>query len=399
MLDKATLIISRHGLYLPTNSGLKKFGGVEEVVKEYRGKKIVALVAPNLSYLENLDFPKSKTIADADLENEMSRRIPGPLSESNWATTEMGKADEQRHLLAFALEPSFFAEFKNLLQEQGLSIDHFGSLALAVNNLVVDKTPHLTIFIQNSLFFLVAQLGQKVYVRQFEQLGQLKTTLGEFLSDLETAQQVKIGKLYDFSDRDLSGLGLKLENLPINYHKLKSPIAVTPNSKTKLAFKAGDEQIETKPSLEKQSSSQLVKLFALLIISLAAMGGVFWWRFSQPGKMNSQPTPSPLVIVETTSPSPNPLILSEVKLTILNGTGKRGYAAEVGEILTKAGFTQQELGNDTGTYSKNTLLGSSSEINEAIVKVLPGFAFDLLVATPSGQASKSATIYLESESE
>lgn len=399
MLDKATLIISRHGLYLPTNSGLRKFSSLDEVAKEYRGKKIVALVAPNLSYLENLSFSSSKTITDADLETELSRHVPGPLHENDWSTLTTSKTGDQRRLVAFVLEPSFFAEFRDLMTERNLTIEHFGSLALAVNNLVDDQNPHLIVFVQNSLYFMVAKIGAEIFVRNFDQLSQLKSVLGEFLVSLETNKQVTIAKIYDFSDRDLSSLGLKFQNLPIHYQKLKSPITVEPNPSTKLAFKAGRNGTNVKPTLEKHNPSQLIKLLALLVISLATMGGVFWWRFGQPNKTTPLPSPSPLVLVETLNPSPSPLVPGEVFLTILNGTGQRGYASEVGEILKQVGFSQITVGNDRGTYSKNIIVSSSEEINAAVIKALPSFQFDSLTSTPSGAASKSATIYLEKVTE
>lgn len=385
------IIINRHGLYLPTPTGLKKVTSLTELAKKVGGKKLKAFVGPSLSYLENLTLPASKTLNEANIEVELATKIPTDLTQGAWTTETVNKDDDKRQLLAFALELDFFQEFKDLLAEQNITISEYSSLALAVASLAPDESPFLTIFIQSDIYFLVARVNGQIFIHHVDQLNDLKLDLANFISQLEQTNQIKIEKLYSYSDRNLGSLELEIIDLPINFSKLKASCSVDfkNHTKTNLITKKSSEPL-------KSDRSQLPKLLGLFALAVVALSSVWWWRI---GSKTSQPinppepTPSPVVIP---SPTLEPINPADIQLTVYNDTTTTGYAAQIAEDLEEAGYTNTKTGNaPDNDFTQNTIVTSNNLLANTVISLLADLNLTQVPeASTSSSASPSAMIYL-----
>lgn len=384
------IIINRHGLYLPTNTGLKRLSSLDELKEKTGNKKIVALVGPSLSYLEYLDLPADQTITDQIIESNLESKIPDEFNKNSWSMEVLSKDEAQKHFQVFAIEQEFLDEFENILAEKDIKISHYAPLSLAVTNLVDDDRPSLVIFIQTNIYFIAAKINGRTYIHHVDKLHQLKSDLASFIQNIESQHRVKIGQLYSFSDRNLDSLGLKIIELPINFSRLKSICALDPGAKTKTGFVAGK-----KDSDKKSPNNQLFKLLVFLILSIVALSFVWWWRFSLPKSAPvPEPTPTP-----TLSPSPSPEIIdpAQVSITVYNGTTTAGYAGSVAEILTEAGYTNVSTANNQeNIYNENTIVTSNQLLATTLLTLLTNLEPNQVIeATTSPTATPSAIIYLE----
>lgn len=384
------IIINRHGLYLPTPTGLKKVTSLTELAQKVGGKRLEAFVGPSLSYLENLSFPATQTLNDEIIEKELAQKVPTDLAQGAWTTETINKNNDNRQLLAFALELDFFQEFKDLLLEQNITINRYSPLALAIANLTLDENSSLTIFIQSDIYFLVAKISNKIFIHHVDQLQELKSDLADFITHLEQTSQTKIEKLYSFSDRDLSSLNLQIIDLPINFSKLKPCCSVDFKSHTKANL------ITKNSSITSKKNNQLPKLLAIFALALLTFGAVWWWRFgakSMPKTNSTEPSPTP---VSLPSPTPEVIDPSLVELTIYNGTTTRGYAAQIEELLNEAGYNNTDTGNaPDNDFSQNTIVTTNNLLASTIMSLLTDLNLTHQTeASTSSSSSPSAMIYL-----
>jgi len=120
-------------------------------------------------------------------------------------------------------------------------------------------------------------------------------------------------------------------------------------------------------------------LLTILLTALAASfiaGGLFVY-FSA-SKVNPSPSPSPTALALATptpspspSPTPEPLPdLTEIKINILNGSGKIGEAGKVGDLLEKAGFESITTGNASRFDYEETVIEASETILPNVVNLI-----------------------------
>jgi len=354
-MDKTTLIVSRHGLYLPTSAGLKKLSSLDELATKIKSQSVDVLIGPNLSYLENLSVPVGKSNRDQEIQKYLQAALTDETVVDSWTAETISKTKTDHLLRVFAIETDFFQEFSSVLLEKGIKVKNYSSLALATTNLISDAKPHLIIFVQSDIYFLVAKLDEKIFTKPVEKLSDLKSEIAEFVISLEKQNQTHIQALYSYSDRDLSALELNINDIPVNYSKLKSSFSIP-------------SQIINKPA--KKSFKTFFVLTGLIILVSAIVGLAWFFKNQTAVKNNATPTPSPSPIVIT--PSPVPADPATVSVKVLNGTNTRSYANEIAKSLEEAGYTKIEKGNDTDKkYTKNTLVVNESTLSENFIKLLP----------------------------
>ncbi len=377
-MDKTTLIICRHGLYLPTSNGLKKLSSLDELKQQLNTKKVEVLVGPNLSYLENISLPANKSNQDKEIEKYLKAALPDDVIADSWTVETISKTDANHLLRVFAIETDFFGEFTSVLLERKIKVNNYSSLALSTANLISDTKPHLIIFVQSDVYFLVAQIGEKIFVNQVEHLQDLKSEIAEFLITLEENNNAKIEALYSYSDRDLSSLELAISDIPVNFGKLKPYFSIP-------------SKVVTKPVGKKPNLIWIVVGLALLTM----VAGLIWsLTMGKNAADNTTPSPSPSPVA--IEPSPQPIDLTTVEVEVFNGTTTSGYAGKIANLLKEAGYTQVETGNNKQSkYTKNTLLVSDIALSDNFIKLLPEFNLEVVseeITNPN--ATKSAKVYL-----
>lgn len=379
-MDKTTLIVNRHGLYLPTAVGLKKLGSLDELAAEIKSKSVNVLIGPNLSYLENLNVPAGKSNRDQEIQKYLQAALTDETVVDSWTAETIGKTKTDHLLRVFAIETDFFQEFSSVLAERKIEVKNYASLAFATTKLITDPQPHLIIFVQNDIYFLVAKIEEKIFTKPVEKLSTLKSDIAEFIITLEQQNNTHISKLYSYTDRNLDSLELAITDIPVNFNKLQPHFSIP-------------SQIVSKPSGGKKGFKVVGAIISLIILISVIVGLAWFFKQQKTTSVSSlAPSPSPVII----QPSPVPPTPSEVTVKIFNGTSTSGYAGQIADLLGVAGYEQIETGNDTNKkYTANTLLVSEPSIADNFLKVLPELNLEVVseeVINPS--ASKSATLYL-----
>ncbi len=145
-----------------------------------------------------------------------------------------------------------------------------------------------------------------------------------------------------------------------------------------------DEDKKPKPKSEKTPFFILFLVFLFgLVIGAGLIGGIFYYKMKMEGmpKLASvKETPKPEEKKEEPTPTPKPqeVNIKDLKVLILNGSGIKGEAKRVEDLLKKEEFEKTETGNadsynytDTIVYLKENLKDS---VYDKIEKTLSNFS-------------------------
>lgn len=150
-----------------------------------------------------------------------------------------------------------------------------------------------------------------------------------------------------------------------------SPVAETqtPSDQPKEGSEASETVSEERPIVvTSEKKNNLLIFIVLIILGLALGAGLFFFRGAL-GKIASQVTKQTGIKKEkavptvsrqepTVAPSPTPekVDLSKYSITVLNGSGIKGEAAKLKEMLEEEGFSVASVGNaDASDYEKTIL--------------------------------------------
>ncbi len=155
----------------------------------------------------------------------------------------------------------------------------------------------------------------------------------------------------------------------------------------KIAKKEEDQTEENKKPQSKREKTPFFILFLVfifgLVIGAGLIGGVFYYKVKMEGITRTtiiKETPKPEEKEQEPTPSPQPkeVNVKNLKVLILNGSGIKGEAKKVEDLLKKEDFENNETGNadsynytDTLVYLKETI---GEGIYEKIEKSLSGFS-------------------------
>jgi hypothetical protein len=160
--------------------------------------------------------------------------------------------------------------------------------------------------------------------------------------------------------------------------------------------------VTTTPALPKNPKSDklpfwvvFVTLLFGILLGAGLVSGVFYYKNAVTAP---QSTPEPEV-TETPSvlPTATPVaIKKDVTINILNGSGKKGEAGKVEELLKSANFTKTTTGNAASYNFKTTDIAykktvSTETINQ-IKAALVGYDVKLLTTEPKGTTDVEITV-------
>jgi hypothetical protein len=129
--------------------------------------------------------------------------------------------------------------------------------------------------------------------------------------------------------------------------------------------------------LESKSAKPWITIIIGAVIVLVVAGAAFF-GYQKLGKAKNKPSPSPVPTVApspSVSPSPSPLAsvssteLKKVKISVLNGTTRKGEAKKVTDLLSKAGFNVTKTGNAVDDY-KQTEIDAKATVSKDILATL-----------------------------
>ena len=272
----------------------------KQAKKQLKAKTVRLLLADDLAYILEFNIPfdtkpsKERTVVKKRVQAE----VPEILEHDDWDFKETGrKTQKDKQIIAFAPVKSAFSLISESFTNANVEV-------AAIEPETISKIRH-----KNPLIGLA-----------------LKT---------------------DLKGKDKKVLNLKLKKILSSKSTPKSEKKELPKSDSKIY----------EPTVESEKKPPLVnKTFIIIflitfILSGLVIGGILVQNNALQSRPN--PTPSPLVIASpspiptpTPSPSPKPeIVLADYKILALNGTGGKGVAAAVKEILEQKGFEDIKADN------------------------------------------------------
>lgn len=125
----------------------------------------------------------------------------------------------------------------------------------------------------------------------------------------------------------------------------------------------------------------LVFLFGL-VIGAGLIGGVFYYKMKMEGfPKTASVKETPKVEEKREEPTPTPkaseVNLAELKVLILNGSGIKGEAKRVEDLIKKEGFEKTETGNADSYNYTDTVVYLKDNIDESVYEKLGKTLSDL----------------------
>jgi hypothetical protein len=141
---------------------------------------------------------------------------------------------------------------------------------------------------------------------------------------------------------------------------------------------------ETKTKIKKERTPFWILFLTFLLgLTLGAglIGGIFYYKLKVEKVSSTPSTPTPVVTTTISEPkeTPKPEVkLSDLKVLILNGSGIKGEAGKVEELVKKTGFEKTETGNaDSYNYQETVVFlkdNLDSSIYDKISESLSGYS-------------------------
>jgi|GEM_PF-1301818 hypothetical protein len=289
--------------------------------KQLKTKSIRLLLADDLSYVLQLNIPfDTKTSDERKLvEAKIKSEIPEILESEDWDFKETGrKTQKDKQIIAFAPVKSSFSLISQASVDAGLKIE-------AIEPEVVSKIRN-----ENALIGLA-----------------LKTDLK---GKDEKVLNLKLKKLLP-AKKDKDPMPPKSQPEPDTTPKKDGPLLEKESSESEKPpppMTGSDLVTQPKPKINK---TYLIIFLTTLVLGALITGGILVQRNALESRPS--PTPTPLTIPSpepspspTPSPSPEPeIVLSDYKVQSLNGTGGKGVAGAVKDILEAEGFENIKADN------------------------------------------------------
>lgn len=391
-------------------------------IKKDFGKEYRVLIDESLSYIVELNFKEETQVNREAVKKSAEEQVPENLSETLWDFVEIGTTSKKETkvqlfaLTKFASDCLVYATNKS-----GLKIQAIEPIAFSVNRLLVEQkitSPFIVYYsdLSNLLFSsaeglilnskIIGESGlekeillmknslKKIFSLEIEtifvssQNSELKADeLGLKIQQINLDPVVGIANKENISGKDEEVLNVWIPKIEISNNTQVDKINEKENTvlddDTKQDFSGKKENVEEIEDFDKKSSSIGKKiLFFLLGLLIAGIigGGIFVYQKSiksskQVVEISGTPTPT-IVISPQASPSPE-LKLSDIKIKVLNGSGKAGEAGKLTEVLKKANFVVAKTGNADKYDYEQTIIEVKKEVSKEALSVLDKTLKDL----------------------
>ncbi|MEA3355433.1 MAG: LytR C-terminal domain-containing protein [Patescibacteria group bacterium] len=268
-----------------------------QVKKQLKTKSIRILLSDELSYVLSLNIPFNTKVKDERklIEEKIKPEIPEILENENWDFKETGrKTQSDKQIIAFAPVKSIFTLISQALVDANLKL-------------------------------------QAIEPKTISKIRNPNPVIGLALKK-------------DLKGRDEKVLNLSLKKLsPTKLKPSKSQSSELPAVRNEVKDSSEPKKLKPKPN-----KTLIIAFIVTLTLGALITGGILVQRNAL--QNNLKPSPSPLIVASpnpTPSPSPSPspepeieVTLSDYKILVLNGTGGRGVAGTVKDILEAKDFVE-----------------------------------------------------------
>jgi len=181
--------------------------------------------------------------------------------------------------------------------------------------------------------------------------------------------------------------------------KIEVPPETPPHVEPGIHEEVADKPLEPPagiplPSKQLSGPNPLVIIIPGIFLLGALLGGIFFYQSSVNNKISPTPNPNNQQL-ESTSPTATPqateVDLTKYPISILNGSGIKGEAGKVQELLEKAGFKVSGVGNASNySYTETVIQAKSTIDKEFITKLSQSLEENYKVASKTQSLASSS---------
>ena len=373
--------------------------------------KVKIVLDDDLSY--TVTVPTSLDKLDRQqVESKIKEFIPEDLNLTAW-DYKLYSIGPNHYIQVAALKKSFFDPFIKAIKETNLAVEAVEPISSTLSRLFSDS-PEPLILVTNNPLTLTCIYKEMVLGIKKSSLEKLAKEIDQISSHLAIEFKQAIKKVIIPSELSTApGLKTLEEKGYIIELKTIDPLisAETPKTETVADIPPPikqTEDIKLSPSLplESKSNKSIIWIIIPAIILILGIGAYFGYQAF--GKtMFNKPSPSPTPLISPSpSPSPSPIAsvspteLKKFKLSVLNGTDRKGEAKKVSDLLTEAGFNVTKVGNAVNDYKK-TEIDSKESVSQDVLGFLKNNLENYYAVTDGStlDASVSADIVVNIGSE
>ncbi len=314
----------------------------KQAKKQLKAKSVRLLLADDLSYVLELNIPFDTKPADERklIKDLIKPEIPEILEADDWDFKETGrKTQKDKQIIAFAPVKSSFSLISQALTDANLKVE-------AIEPEVVSK-------VRNSNPLIGMALKQDLKGKD------------------EKVLNLNIKKLIPTKPKPTKKSKSKEAPKPTT-EKPESEVKPSPETKTPTPQPAAPKSTPPEPEKPRVNKNLVIIFSVTLALGALVTGGILVQRSAL--EKRPSPTPSPRVFASPTpnpsptpSPSPEPeVVLSDYKIVSLNGTGGRGVAGAVKDILEAEGFEDVEAANAQKLNHTKTTVQLKSNTPDAV---------------------------------
>lgn len=189
----------------------------------------------------------------------------------------------------------------------------------------------------------------------------------------------------------------------------EKPVTVAPTEASKME-KSDDQKtedwlkdvkpVDTPPAKGSTGKNILLVLIVLIILGGLVGGGIYYYQntLNKPQEEVEITTPQPTVVPQETTPTPEAsgnASLSDLKVHILNGSGKSGEAGKVSDLIVKGGFTEDNIttGNASSYDYKDTEVAVKADTPKSVFEKIKELLKGSYTAVESETELKDSSSY------
>lgn len=301
-----------------------------QVIKDrYNSARIRLILDDDLSHTLDLDIPVAPVGQNERelVEAKLKEQIPDVLTAGNWDYKVKSENESTKTVTVFVPVQETFIPMTEAAKKAGIEIEAVEPISISASR---DPNPFI---------------------------GMAKK------EDLRGDDDEVLNIQPIFSPQEESGM-LSGEDMQDNNSFVTTPTTSTENVSR---VDGGNKK--------KKLGKTFIILGIVILVALLAVGIVTAVRNNAPAEPS--PTPTPVATpTPTPSPTPEPVVLGDLKVQVLNGSGTPGEAGKVAKKLESADFTDIDTGNADSYDYKSTEVrvrpDMSDSVYEAIKTALAG---------------------------
>lgn len=353
-------------------------------VKKKYSAHIRILLGEELCYVCSTHIVSSNRKTERELVREKAQQlIPEDLQQTIWDFKEIGltikdKSLTEKTIQVVAVVGIFYQNLRQVITEIGLTVEAIEPVSYSIARLTEkEKTPQLILHLNQTSLLVACYHGLVVTTQTIEGLPTAEK-INQYVQFVNEKFNFKIETIIAPDKFKVDGVNLIIRNLnPFVGLAMKTDIHGDDEKVLNLEIKHLSLRPKTPIIGKKPPTNKHWFWLAVVLIFIGLIIFIIKTPISKKfynSRSTITPTPINIIKKKTNTTSSSSLELSSYKITLLNGSGKRGEAAKLKDTLEEKGFQIISTDNADRSDYQTTIVKNhftvQTEFQQALDKVL-----------------------------